>query len=136
MIACNRVFAGITIAILTGALAVSIVSANSVATIGAGVDGWFLRAVWGAGAGAFYGAILGGVPGIAVMTLSRAKNAPWRSAPLVLLGTTAGLLVAFFATDALQPLANRFYLILTFVIGGPTIGGIIASLFLPRRVST
>ncbi len=45
---------------------------------------------------AFYGLILGTLPGIAALTLTPAKMRPWRSLPALVLGTLLGFVIWWY----------------------------------------
>lgn len=89
--------------------------------------------MWLVASSTLFGAVLGAPSGILVMCLSRAKAAPWRSLPTLLIGTSIGI-VFFGMSWALLPLSvvqNTIQNVMCIL--GPTIGGIVAAKFIPEQ---
>jgi hypothetical protein len=130
----NCAAAGIAAATLTGGLAGAALWCAGLVTDDAG-GASLAGLLWLVAMGSVFGAIGGTPSGVLVMCLSRAKEAPWRSLPVLLLGTTVGFVVLglplqlplelFQRVSAPSWLGPAMWLI------GPTIGGIVAIRFLP-----
>lgn len=135
----NSAAAGVTVAALTGILAGIVLWCcyTLIPTKSTSPDADLGRSLlWIVSFGALFGTVSGTPSGVLVMCLSRANAAPWRSLPTLLIGTTAGL-VLFGLPIALLPGST-----ITSILGpamfliGPTIGGVLATRFLPERNDT
>jgi hypothetical protein len=79
------------------------------------------------------GGSLGAIPAIAIMFFTRASTRPWRSAPVVFAGAIVGFLLLSLPIGALlQRFGDPLIGTLAAVILFPTLGGAIATRFLPR----
>lgn len=128
----NSVAAGIVGACLTGAL-IGVVEGIYTLATGPKSGAAVLGVLWAAGVSTMIGGAIGAIPGALVMSLSRARGRPWASLPSVLIGTTAGFfLLSFPLALALQRPEVPPYVAFDVSWIGPTIGGIVATMFLPR----
>jgi len=131
----NRAAAGIVTAALTGAFAGLVLFCYVQITggppgPGADITGGF---VWIMTLATIGGTILGSPSGILVMCLSRAKKAPWRSIPILLIGTTLGVVILGLPWGLL-PGTTLFDIILKImIVAGPTLGGLLAVHFLLKE---
>lgn len=123
----KRATAGFFVATLTGAIAglvLSLASFRSEEMAGRSVD--FIGEIeWAT----IFGAIFGAPSAIFVMCLSRAKAAPWRSVPVLLVGTIVGIIILGLPWAML----HRFDILLGMCIISATIGGLFALRFLPKE---
>ena len=129
----NRSVAGVVAAALTGAFAALVIFCYTLATakgVGPGSDlpGGLL---WQLEMGTLFGAMFGAPSGILVMCLTRAKRAPWRSLPTLLVGTTAGIVIFGLPWGLLPGTVANATIANVMFIAGPTIGGLIATRFIP-----
>ena len=129
----NRALAGVVAAALTGALAALMLFCYNLATLkgvgpGADLPGGLL---WLLEMGTLLGAMFGAPSGILVMCLSRAKKAPWRSLPTLLVGATAGIVILGLPWTLLEGTLVNGSITDVMFIAGPTIGGLIAVKFIP-----
>ncbi len=128
----NRAAAGITAAAITGvvgALTIVIPGMFDPSAILGGFRDVLSGIVLSITYGAWFGTLFGGLPGILVMCLSPARAQPWRSLPIVVIGTVLGFL-ATLALAYAQPRYNAMSSApLGFLLyaGPPTIGGLMAA---------
>ena len=131
----NRAAAGIATAGLTGTLAGTVISiyalliSHPVESSADLIDGF----IWTIIMSTVYGAILGAPIGILVVCLSRAKAAPWRSLPILLIGTSIGIVVLGLPWALLPSTTITATILFVMCIAGPTIGGIVAANFIPSQ---
>ena len=126
----NGVAAGISTAVLTGVVyGVVDTAIEEITKPRADIA---LLLLWLVAATASFAAVLGSVPAALVICLTRARYHPWRAVPVLVLGATASLLLldrllAILPPDVPPPIVS--FTVVTLV---PTIGGIVATRFLPR----
>lgn len=124
----ERLLAAIVVAGLTGTIGAWIFTVAGIVGEGRGIGNVrdLVMGLLGLSAlGFVYGAVLGVVPGVLVICLSRAKYRPWHAAPLLLIGTAIGVSVGItIATWGPFVRVDTFALWVIFA----TVGGILASL--------
>jgi len=130
----NRALAGIVAAATTGAMAALFLAACTFlmpgTRFGPGADpigGTLWMVEWGV----IVGTILGAIPGILVVSLTRARERPWASLPILLLGTSLGVILFGLPLGLLKGTDASSILLVVACVAGPTLGGIIASRFAP-----
>jgi hypothetical protein len=128
----NGIVAGVVAACLTGALFGLAQALFEIMTRWGHFGDIVLGTAWLVGMSTLFAGALGAIPGAIVMCTSRARYRPWHAMPLVLVGTSAGIL---FLSLPLLFVPVRFNIpyewrLPIFAIG-PMVGGIIATLFLP-----
>lgn len=93
--------------------------------------GWFYFGTMFAAASV----ILGTLPGFAVLCLTNARFRPWRSLPVVLLGALIGFTVTVLPLWNWPGASTATTLVDVATFAGPTLGGVIASLTIRRRMT-
>jgi len=125
----NGVAAGISTAVLTGVVyGVVDTAIEEITKPRADIA---LLLLWLVAATASFAAVLGSVPAALVICLTRARYHPWRAVPVLVLGATASLLLLDRLLAIFRPHVPPIvgFTVVTLV---PTIGGIVATRFLPR----
>lgn len=131
----NGVAAGAAAACLTGALIGMVQSLYGLLT-GPRSTAEVFGAVWFTEMSVLFGGAIGVIPASLVMSLSRARHRPWRALPFLSAGATVGFfIVSFPIALALWRVGAPPYLALAISWLGPTVGGIIATRFVPAQDS-
>ncbi len=130
----NRAAAGIVTAWLTGTFAGVALTCYVLLTGGPPGPGADLLggSIWIVGMASIVGALLGAPSGILIMCLSRAKAAPWRAVPTLLLGTTIGIVTLGLPWELLPGTDVTASILDVMCIAGPTLGGVVAARFIPK----
>lgn len=134
----KRAAAGIVTAALTGTVAGVVISLYALTGCcpsgpGANQSGDSMMFI---AMSTFFGGILGAPFGILVMCLSRAKAAPWDALPRLLFGTSIGIVILGLPWALLPGTTINSTILDVMCIVGPTIGGIVAALFVPEQRPT